>query len=110
MVGLLQPAAELSRIECNGMLFGVLAEVQYPVKQMTLKAGDRLLLYTDGLTEPESDRGEPFGDHRLEALVRDNRARPAQEFIDRLLLALEAWRPASAVQEDDITVVAIDVL
>jgi len=105
-----EDSAVLSRIECNGLLFGVLAEVEYPVKQIALKTGDRLLLYTDGLTEPENGRGEPFGDHRLETLVRENHGRSAQDLVDRLLPALGAWRPASVVQEDDITVVALDVL
>jgi phosphoserine phosphatase RsbU/P len=101
---------ELVSIECNGLLFGVMPDVEYPVQRMTFKAGDRFLLYTDGLIEPENERGEPFGECRLGTLVRENRSRSPEEFAERLLSAVKAWQPTSAVQQDDITLVVIDVL
>ncbi len=43
------------------MLFGVVPDPDYPVCELAVRTGDRLLLYTDGLTEPENSRGESFG-------------------------------------------------
>ncbi len=57
---------KLERIESNGVLLGVLPEPDYPVCDVALKLGDRFLLYTDGVTEPENTRGDPFGDTQLE--------------------------------------------
>src|SRR5580704_12356777 len=57
---------KLERIESNGVLLGVLPEPDYPVCDVDLKIGDRFLLYTDGVTEPENARGVPFGDSQFE--------------------------------------------
>jgi sigma-B regulation protein RsbU (phosphoserine phosphatase) len=99
----------VTRIESNGLLFGVAADSDYPACAIAFGRGDRFLLYTDGLTEPESATGEPFGDARLEQILRECRAEPAGELARQLLAAVTAWRPASAAQQDDITFLVIDV-
>ena len=100
----------MARIPCNGLLFGVEPDSHYPACQVGFDPGDRFLLYTDGLTEPESAAGEQFGDFRLEQILRDCRSQPAEELSRRLLDALSAWRPASIPQQDDITFLIMDVL
>jgi phosphoserine phosphatase RsbU/P len=103
--------AGLERIQSNGLLFGVKAEGdEYPVCTMPVEPGDRFLLYTDGLTEPENAAGDPFGDAKLEQVVRANEGRPPSALSDRLLAELRRWQPASATQQDDITLIVIDVL
>ena len=77
----------LERIESNGLLFGVMRERDdYPVCSMPIDPGDRFLLYTDGVTEPENADGDSFGDIRLEQAVRDNQSRPPSELSDRTTL------------------------
>jgi sigma-B regulation protein RsbU (phosphoserine phosphatase) len=99
-----------TRIESNGLLFGVESNSRYPACEIAVAAGDRLLLCTDGLTEPENAAGEPFGDARLEQVLRELRSRPAEELSRGLLAAVGAWRPASVPQQDDITLLVIDLL
>jgi phosphoserine phosphatase RsbU/P len=77
---------------------------------MPVEAGDRFLLYTDGLTEPENASGEPFGDARLEEILRECRSATAEELSRRLLAEVAAWRPPSVPPQDDITVLVVDVL
>jgi sigma-B regulation protein RsbU (phosphoserine phosphatase) len=101
---------KLERIESNGLLLGVLVEAEYPVCDMAIEAGDRFLLYTDGVSEPENGSGEAFGSHRLEQVVRENHLRPLSELLEQLLSEIHKWHPVSAEQKDDITLVAIDVL
>ena len=101
--GLLEP------IESNGLLFGVLPNPSYPVRELSLEAGDRFLLYTDGVVEPENAAGEAFGDHALERVVRGNERRPPAELSERLLAEVRHWQPASVTQQDDITLIVIDV-
>jgi phosphoserine phosphatase RsbU/P len=74
-----------------------------------LNPGDRFLLYTDGVTESENAAGDCFGDIRLEQRVRDNPFRPASELSERLLSEIHLWQPASITQQDDITLIVIDV-
>jgi sigma-B regulation protein RsbU (phosphoserine phosphatase) len=101
---------KLVRIESNGLLLGVLPDAEYPVCDMDIQAGDRFLLYTDGVSEPENGGGEAFGERRLEQVVRDNRLRAPAELLDQLLPEIRNWQPVSAEQKDDITLIAIDVL
>lgn len=101
---------ELDRIESNGIVFGVEAEPKYPVREMVICRGDRFVLYTDGVIEPENARGEAFGDGKMEQVLRKNQSRPASELVDELLVEIQQWQPASRNQQDDITLVVIDVV
>ena len=101
---------KLERIESNGLLFGVIADPDYPVQDLTISPGDRLLLYTDGVVEPENASGDTFGDVRLEQVVRENQRHPPSEFSNQVLAQIRQWQPASASQGDDITLVVIDIL
>ena len=76
---------------------------------MRISAGDRFLLYTDGVIEPENAKGKPFGDSKLEQVVLEAQMRPPSELVDRLLTEIRSWQPASLAQQDDITLVVIDV-
>jgi phosphoserine phosphatase RsbU/P len=101
---------KLESIQSNGLIFGVMSGCEYPVREISITTGDRFLLYTDGLIEPENTSSEPFGNRRLEEIVRDNQSRPPSELSDRLLSELRHWQPASTTQQDDITLIVIDVL
>ena len=101
--------ATLTRIESNGLLFGVMPGCSYPECEIPLAGGDRFLLYTDGVTEPENAAGEPFGDSKLEQVVRDNRSKNAAELSAHLLAEVRSWQSPSPAQ-DDITLIVIDVV
>jgi phosphoserine phosphatase RsbU/P len=100
----------MQRIESNGLLFGVETDSEYPVCSVALEPSDRLLLYTDGVTETENATGEEFGDKQLERVVRHNRLQPASELSRQVLSELQSWRPAEVNQPDDITLIVVDVL
>jgi len=102
--------AEMQRIESNGLLFGVEPDSEYPVCSVPLESSDRFLLYTDGVTETENAAGEEFGYQQLERVVRDNRLQPASELSRQVLSELQRWRPAAVKQQDDITLIVVDVL
>jgi sigma-B regulation protein RsbU (phosphoserine phosphatase) len=101
---------KLERIESNGLLLGLIADSDYPVCELPLNSGDRFLLYTDGVVEPENAAGDFFGDHQLEKIVRNNRSRLPAELSEELLSGIRHWRPASVPQQDDITLIVIDVV
>jgi serine phosphatase RsbU (regulator of sigma subunit) len=77
---------------------------------LKLDCGDRLLLYTDGLTEPENAQRESFGDRELGHVIEACQALAAPELADLLLCALSRWQPGSAAQQDDITILVMDIV
>jgi sigma-B regulation protein RsbU (phosphoserine phosphatase) len=101
---------KLERIESNGLLFGVIPEPDYPVRTLAIKPGDRYLLCTDGLIEPENSSGDSFGNSRLEQVMREHRSCAPSELVDQLLSELRNWQPAAGSQQDDITLIVVDVV
>jgi sigma-B regulation protein RsbU (phosphoserine phosphatase) len=99
----------LERIESNGILIGVLPDADYPVCEIPLSLGDRFLLYTDGVIEPENTSGDSFGDREFEDIVRKNQLRSPSDLSEDLLRGVRRWQPASVTQQDDITLIVIDI-
>jgi phosphoserine phosphatase RsbU/P len=100
---------KLDRIESNGFLLGMVQECVYPVATMAIHAGERFLLYTDGVIEVDNGRGGFFGESKLEEVVRDNQSRSPGQLSEELLSQMDHWRCPSTPQQDDITLVVIDV-
>ena len=92
-----------------GLLFGVNPEADYPVCDLSIHSGDRSLFYTDGVTEPQNASGDSFVDRKLEQVVRDNQCRPPSELSEQLLSEIRVSQSASVAQQDDITLIVIDV-
>src|ERR1039458_3368401 len=103
-------SGEMQRIESNGLLFGITSDSEYPVCGVPVESLDRFLLYTDGVTEPENAAGEAFGDRQLEQVVRNHRVQTASELSRQLLSELGTWRTPSVNQQDDITLIVVDVV
>jgi phosphoserine phosphatase RsbU/P len=99
----------LERIESNGLLFGIVEDPKYPVRELEMRAGERFLLYTDGLIEAQNVDGESFGDRKVEEIVRTNQKRAPGELVQQLVEGLRGWQAGSLPQQDDVTVVVIDI-
>ena len=102
--------ATLERIESNGFLFGMFQQSDYPVFTMSIDRGERFILYTDGVSEAENGSGGYFGDTRFEEVVRDGQRKTAAELSEKMLSEIGRWRSPSTPQQDDITLVIIDVV
>jgi len=101
---------KLERIESNGLLFGVIADPDYPVRNLPIRPGDRFLLYTDGVVEPENALGDAFGEVRLEQVIRKNQDSAPADLSGELLAEIRHWQPAAVTQQDDITLIVVDVV
>jgi sigma-B regulation protein RsbU (phosphoserine phosphatase) len=101
---------KLERVESNGLLFGVIPDPDFPVCDLAIQSGDRFLLYTDGVIEPENASGDSFGHRKLEQVIRNNQSSAPSALLDQLLSEIRLWQPASLAQQDDITLVVIDVV
>jgi serine phosphatase RsbU (regulator of sigma subunit) len=90
----------------GGMALGVMEGIAFETKRVTLRSGDALFLYTDGITEAMNQDAQLFGDQRLEALLREVNGLPPREILRRALLEVRAFTDG-APQSDDITALAL---
>lgn len=80
----------------------------YEEHVLTLKRGDRLYLYSDGLAEARNAEREPLEEERLLAVLERERQAPFQDTLDALLhRALEWCGPAGP--HDDISLLAVEM-
>jgi serine phosphatase RsbU (regulator of sigma subunit) len=73
---------------------------------MTLQRGDRLVLYTDGLTDAINDGGEMFGRASLERVAREFARAPLEKMGDALFDAV-ARHQGDAEPFDDMTLLIV---
>jgi len=94
-------------LESEGSPIG-LAEDPYEERSVGLAAGDRLYLYSDGLSEAMDSSGERFGDARLLEAIGRGRSEPLTEGVTALLGEIERWRGAAGAQ-DDVSILAVEI-
>jgi serine phosphatase RsbU (regulator of sigma subunit) len=81
---------------------GLLADVPYETVCADLKAGDRIIAFSDGLPEARNNKGEEFGDQKVLALAR-GQGGSAADLLTKLQGAVEGFSTKQA--HDDITIV-----
>ncbi len=97
-------------LETGGCVVGMLDGPEFEEGSVALAPGDRLVLYTDGVSEAEREDGEMFGEERLYALLEaEPREQPAERLVDRVLAGVEGFLDG-VEPGDDITVMAMRVL
>lgn len=100
--------AQISELQARGMPLGLLPDMPYEEQQVTLSAGERVLFYSDGLTEAHNSAGEMYGTARLRADMKRIRRITHQERMIARLMDLQreftgpVWEP-----EDDLTMLIL---
>jgi sigma-B regulation protein RsbU (phosphoserine phosphatase) len=98
----------VTSIAATGLPVGMFCQEQYETVHFTLNKGDRLLLYTDGLSEARDGADEEYGG-RLNTLVGSCADLPAQMLVNRLLDDMREFSRGIHVK-DDLTVMAIEMI
>lgn len=92
----------------GGFPVGMLPDVSFDTYTLQLKPGDRLFLYSDGVTEcSHGTSGELFGEERLVAWLTENRKLTLSELKNALEEKLLEWR-GSKEFEDDVSLLALE--
>jgi serine phosphatase RsbU (regulator of sigma subunit) len=97
----------VSELRATGMPLGMLPGMRYEEKSATLRPGDSVLFYSDGLVEAHDARRAMFGFPRLRALVAEHPTAEGTTLIRYLLSNLEQFIGVDGEQEDDITLVTL---
>ncbi len=71
-------------LQPTGPAIGLTRDAQFQSDVINIKAGDLLVLYTDGLVESRNNNGEEFGEDRLASFVRENHHKSTDDFIKDL--------------------------
>lgn len=91
----------------GGLPLGIRPQANYQEGRLSLRSGDLLLLYTDGITERRNGEDE-FGSERLHTLVARGRRRSARALQESILSAVHSHAPGPL--EDDTTLLVVKVL
>jgi phosphoserine phosphatase RsbU/P len=97
----------LEWLAATAMPVGLLAPAEFEVQHTTLEPGDKIIIYTDGVSEAQNEQGEFFGRQRLRQVVAEHRTESCQVLHDRVREALAAFIEG-APQADDITLVVLE--
>jgi len=96
-----------TRLDEGGGVLGVFPMQRFAGGTEELVAGDRLLLFTDGVTEARNPEGEEFGDARLVRLLREMGNTSAQELQKAILAQVGGF--CRGIWDDDATLIAVEV-
>jgi sigma-B regulation protein RsbU (phosphoserine phosphatase) len=99
---------EARTVDGGGAVLGVFPSWSYEDAVIELKTGDRLLLFTDGITEAADASGQEFGETGIADFVKANSALAAKELNSRLLKRVTEF--CDAQFHDDATVLVIAAL
>lgn len=104
---LVRAAGGVDSLDERGMVLGFLPDARYTSATVRdLAPGDRLVFYTDGITEASRDDGEFFGDRQFRDLLTLHLSQPADRFLATLIDRARHWTGADFT--DDVTVVVVD--
>jgi hypothetical protein len=97
---------ECETVDTRGTWLGMMRHVERHMveTELTLRPGDVLVLYTDGITEAKNDKREQYGLDRLTKCVASLAGKDANEIRDAVLGAVRGWM---AQQDDDVTLVVL---
>jgi serine phosphatase RsbU (regulator of sigma subunit) len=101
----LRHADGVSELRATGMPLGIMPNMRYEQKEITLKPGESVLLYSDGLVEAHDSQHEMFGIPRMERLI--GRHPGGATLMDFLLAEMERFTGEDWEQEDDITLLTL---
>ena len=102
---LVRAGSELISLESTGLPLGMLEVASYEVKSMQLQPGDKLVLYSDGLSEAESEDGEFFDRKAFRETLLANAALGCKEFHSKLVEAVEDFSEGAELGDDITTLV-----
>jgi sigma-B regulation protein RsbU (phosphoserine phosphatase) len=105
----IKPGQAPQLLEARSMTLGLLpnAVCHEPIDEVDLDPGDRILLYTDGVTDVFDERGDMLGVDGLQDFTHESSMLPFDAMLSGILERIEAWRYEPLC--DDVTLVLAEV-
>jgi phosphoserine phosphatase RsbU/P len=96
----------IERLPATGMALGIVPTAEFEAREARLDAGDRVFLFTDGVTEAFDLSDVEYGEPRLEAFLAAGRGARDEELIDGVRADVMAFC-GSAPPQDDMTMMVV---
>jgi serine phosphatase RsbU (regulator of sigma subunit) len=93
----------------EGIPIGFIDEAQYEERQIALMPGDRIFVYSDGITEAKDNTPQEFGEERLMRIVSDLQPEGLADSLEGLTREVESWCGSAGVK-DDLSLLGLEVL
>ncbi|HNX24401.1 MAG TPA: SpoIIE family protein phosphatase [Spirochaetota bacterium] len=91
---------QIAALDSFGWFIGISDDTEYEEKKITVSDGDRLLLYTDGITEAKNKEGEDFGEIRLARFLKNNHNLSGEDFCNSLLDTVYEYIDGTEINDD----------
>ena len=102
-------AGEIECLEPTSFPIGLFPDAEFPQQECRLLPGDKLVIYSDGVSEAENFSDEQFGEERLKAVVARNASETPRELLQTIQREINAFT-AGAAQRDDLTLLVLGYL
>ena len=103
----MRASGELQLLDSTGLPIGMMDVAAYEVKSIQMQPGDKLVLFSDGLSEAANADGEFFDKKALKEFLCAHAGIGCAELHSKLVEAVEDFSEASE-QEDDITMLVVE--
>jgi sigma-B regulation protein RsbU (phosphoserine phosphatase) len=104
---LYRPGQPVNALESNGRFLGMIDQLDIEEYTFQLQPGDRLILYSDGLTDATNISGDMFGSLRFIECLGKNGSLPAAKLVRKIIDTTSAWSQG-ATQFDDLTLLVVE--
>ncbi|MGQ9811438.1 MAG: SpoIIE family protein phosphatase, partial [bacterium] len=95
----------VKRLFKGGMLLGAFEDAKYEEERVHLSSGDVVVFFTDGVTESEDEKGEPFGETRLLEVIKSSASLDGDKVADAIYRAV--WEYSNGKLLDDLTLLVL---
>jgi len=102
-----RPGADRIELAATAMPVGLMEGAEFCVSEQLLQQGDKIVIYSDGVTEAQNANGDFFGKKRLREIVMSKAGANCAAIHDAIQEAVAGFTEG-AVQSDDITVLVME--
>jgi sigma-B regulation protein RsbU (phosphoserine phosphatase) len=97
---------EINHLNKGGVMLGIMEHASYDHGSITLEPGEQIVIYSDGISEPQNANGDMYAEVRFKDWLLDHPNCTPQETIDLLIEDVKEFNDSDE-QSDDITLIVI---